>query len=202
MRRALPVLLALAAAPALAGPGGAPPAREPPPRITSVADMERRIADSTARLERLLEKARQDPRMAKVERYLSWSSAQDFQNPRRDVHVSDLLEMVADEEAPKELREKARDALKSPTHKSFDPDVDIASSHSKRAAFSMARVVPLLGSRPQKPGTSGDMTRAFAAEILDSYWHYTHKAIQLYDPKDPLTWKPAQEEWRKFLSAR
>ena len=101
-----------------------------------------------------------------------------------------------------ELREKARDALKSPTHKSFDPDVEIASSHSKRASFSMGRVVPLLGSRPSKGGTSGETTRAFAAAILDSYWHYTNKAIQLYDPKEQATWKPAQEEWRKFLSGR
>ena len=199
MRRALPLLVLLAAAPAFSGPGA--PAAPSAGRFKSAADLERRLQETSERLDRLVAKAHQDPRIVRVERYLSWSTADDFANPKRDVHVTDLIDFIADEDAPIELREMSRDALKSPMHRSLDPDLEYSASKSKRGAFSLARVVPLLGSRAKGlPG--GDTSRAFAAEILDAYWHHTQKAIQLYNPKDPATWPPAIAEWKKFLAGR
>jgi hypothetical protein len=158
------------------------------------AEVERAEQD----LLRLLEQARQDPRMALVERYLSWTRPEDFTNPRREVRVARLLEFVADEEAPMPLRERARDALKSVTQRSLDPDLSIEEGRSKRASFSRDRLVPLL----TRPGEKAEAARAFAAEILESYWHFPDPDIQRYNPRDDATWRRAFEAYRNRLRGK
>jgi hypothetical protein len=191
---ALLVVAALVGAPAWVGPGAAAaPTRRPKSVAEATGDLER----AERRLATLVERAKQDWRMAKVERYLSWSRVEDFTNPRRDVRVVDLVGWMADKDAPAALRERCRDALKSITHRSLDPDLSPGEGRSKRAQFSVQKLVPLLRS-------ADPSSRAFAAEILDSYWHLTDPDIQRYDPRagSERTWGPAISAWTRLLSAR
>jgi hypothetical protein len=193
MARALPVLaLLLVAVPATFGaPGSARPPRTADERRAKIDEAEKRLID-------LVESARQDPRMAKVRRYLSWSKVEDFTNPKRDVSVKDLVEWLKDEDAPQALRDLCRDAMKSVTQRSLDPDLSIEEGRNKRAALSRDKLVPLLS----KAGDKGEATRGYVAEILESYWHFTDADIQRYNPKDDSTWTKAVAAYRKRLAGK
>lgn len=194
MRRALSVGVALALAVVAATGWGAPSTQ--PPRTAEARRAQ--IAAAEQRLLQLVDRARQDPRLSKVERYLSWSSEAEFINPKRDVRVVDLVEILRDEAAPLSLRERARDALKSVPHRGLDPDLSVDEAHSKRAAFSRDRLVPLL----VKGGDSGEPTRGFAAEILDSYWHFPEQDIRRYNSKDESTWRRCADAYRRKLASK
>ncbi len=155
------------------------------------------LADAEQRLEALIVKAHEDPRTAKVDKYLSYKTPDDFSNPRREVHVSDLADFMSDKEAPMALREKARDALKSPYHRGLDPDLAISEGRSKRVVFSMNRLVPLLQSKDE-------VSRTMAADVLDSFWHPNDPDILRYNPRagNEKTWVPAIAAWRRILEHR
>ena len=170
------------------GPGGGRPPRTAEARRAALDDTERRLGE-------LVETAKQDPRMTKVRRYLSWSKTEDFTNPRRDVYVKDLVEWLKDEDAPTALRDACRDALKSITQRSLDPDLSIEEGRNRRAAFSRDRLVPLL----TKAGDKAEAARAYAAEILESYWHYPDPDIQRFNPKEAGTWAKAAAVYRNRL---
>jgi hypothetical protein len=193
MRRARAALAAgLVLVPALLVTAG--PARPTRTLVTRKAELEK----AEEALLRLVELARQDSRMALVERYLSWTRAEDFANPRREVRPARLLEFVADDDAPMELRRRARDALVSVTHRSLDPDLLLDEGKGKRATFSRERLVPLL----LRPGEKAEATRTFAAEILDSYWHFADADIQRFNPRDETTWRKAADAYRSLLRGR
>jgi hypothetical protein len=136
--------------------------------------------------------------MVLVDLYLSWTRAEDFANPRREIRVAKLAEWLADEDAPLELRTRVKDALRSVTQRSLDPDLSMDEQRSRRSAFSRDKLVPLL----VKAGEKSLVTRRFAAEILDSYWHFPDPDIQRYDPKDETTWRKAAEAYRNRLRGR
>ena len=193
MRRARAALAAgLILVPALLVTAG--PARPTRTLATRRAELEK----AEEGLLRLMELSRQDSRMALVDRYLSWTRAEDFANPRREVRPSKLLEFVADDDAPMDLRRRARDALMSVTHRSLDPDLVIDEGKGKRASFSRDRLVPLL----LRAGDKAEATRTFAAEILDSYWHFADADIQRFNPRDEATWRKASDAYRNQLRGR
>lgn len=191
--RVLPVLaLLVCAAPALFGaPGAARPPRTAEERRAALDATERKLAD-------LVETAKQDPRTAKVRRYLTWSRTEDFTNPKRDVFVKDLVEWLKDEDAPASLRDACRDALKSITQRSVDPDLSIEEGRNRRAAFSREKLIPML----TKAGDKAESTRAYAAEILESYWHFAEPDIARFNPKDDATWAKAAAAYRNRLRGK
>ena len=192
MRAALPALLATVAAIGVAtsarGDAGPPP---------SIRFLREAIANTDKALDRLGAEALKDPRLAKVEKYLSWTLPEDFRNPRRDVTVKDLFGWMVDEAAPMELRETAKKALMSVPQRMNDPDLEYSGSgRSKRAAFSRSSLVPLLTSK------ASEFIRMAAAELLDSYWKPNDSDIKRYNPRDDKTWGPARTAWNKFLAGK
>jgi hypothetical protein len=151
------------------------------------------VADE--RLTALFLKAKEDPRTARVEAYLAIAKPEDFANLKRP-RVADIVEYLADEDAPSKLHERARDALKSITHRSLDPDLAGGEGANKRKSFCREKLVPLLA----RPGDKAEQARTLVAEILESYWHFPDPAIQRYNPKDDTTWRKAVDAYRKGLS--
>ena len=198
--RLLPAALLLClTAPALAGPGATASAEG---RVTTLSGLKQRIHDTQVRFDALVERAKQDPRTGAVEAYLAYKS-EDFENPKRSVRVANLLAIVGDESAPEALRRKAREAIASVNARSFDPDLQYTGvGHSKRAAFSAAKVVALLGAKSAEGVPVDEMGRRLAAEILDSLWHMGNKATEAYDPKNPATWRAAQDGWKTLLQSK
>lgn len=184
----------LFAAPALAGPGSAP--AKPPTRHLTVEAMNAEIDRAEARLEALTAKAHEDPRTMKVDRYLAYS-VEELQAARREVKAADLADFIADKDAPISLRERARDALKSPLHRTNDPDLMITEGRSRRARFCEAKLLPLLTSRDE-------IARTFAADLLDQYWYFTDPDIQRYNPRpgNERTWAPALAAYRRLLGTK
>jgi hypothetical protein len=189
------VLLVLTV-PAVAGPGAAPTAL---PRVSTMPALVQRVREAQVRFDALVERAKQDPRMGEIEAYVAYKD-DDFASGKRSVRVTNLIAIVADDEAPLALRKKAKDAITGTNARTMDPDLAYTGTgHSKRAAFSTAKVVPLLGAKTGEGGAVDETARRFAAEILDSLWHYATKATAAFDPKTPATWRPAQDDWRKYL---
>lgn len=156
-----------------------------------------RIADLETRLAALVEKAAEDPRIARVDAYLALSRAEEFASTRR-TRVADLAEFLADDDAPAKLKERVRDALRSIPHRSLDPDLFPGEGRNRRVAFCRDRLLPLL----VRPGDKALLTRTLTADILESFWRFTDAAIQRYDPKDESTWKKAAEAYRRGMAAR
>jgi hypothetical protein len=198
--RLLPAALLLClAAPALAGPGAGASTEG---RVTTLAGLKQRVRETQTRFDALIERAKQDPRMGAVEAYVAYK-AEDFESPKRNVRAVDLLAIVRDETAPLPLRQRAKEAIASVNARSFDPDLQYTGTgHSKRAAFSAAKLVPLLGGKSAEGLPVDDVGRRLAAEILDSLWHMSSKAMDAYDPKNPATWRVAQDDWKKFLQSK
>jgi hypothetical protein len=159
----------------------------------------------------LVRTAKEDPRVLRIARYMSLTTAESFAATRRDVRVTDLAAWMADASAPMLVREKARDALKSPTHRSADPDLQISEGRSsKRISFSLKVLVPLLQAPDLPAGPnetapkSNETTRAFAADVLDSYWHSNDPDIQRFNPRSgsEKTWSAAVAAYKRYLAAR
>jgi hypothetical protein len=197
--RLLPAaLLLVLAAPAAAGPGAA----APPVKTTTYAGLVKRVQDAQTRFDALILRSKQDPRTGEVEAYLAYKD-EDFQSSKRNVRVTHLVAILADETAPLALRKRAKEAVCSTSARTLDPDIQYTGTgHSKRASFSIAKVVPLLGAKASDGTAVDETTRLFASEVLVSLWHYASRATQAYDPKNPATWRPAQDDWRKYLLTR
>src|SRR5262245_22494347 len=173
-RRALAriVVAAFVAAAAVSAAGDPPRARSEPARRAA-------IEGAAARLLALEAKAKADARTARVDAYLALGKAEDFASSRRP-HPAELVEYMTDDDAPMDLRTRARDALKSMPHRNLDPDLQVlGEGHSRRAAFCREKLVPLL----LRAGEKAEMTRTFVAEILASFWYFQDPAILAYDPK-------------------
>jgi hypothetical protein len=171
------------------------PARAAPSPTGRLEARRARIDALDARLTALVTRAGEDPRIARVDAYLALSKAEDFTSTRR-TRVADLAEFLADDDAPRKLKERVRDALKSIPHRSLDPDLFPGEGRNKRLAFCRDRLLPLL----VRPGDKAVLTRTLVAEILESFWRFTDSAIQRYDPKDETTWKKAAEAYRRGMS--
>jgi hypothetical protein len=195
--RRLPfALLVLAAGPALAGPASAPAPAPPRTNPWALAAAQQR---AERRLQDLVAAAKEDPRVPRIRRYLTWSK-DEFANPRRDPTAKLLVAWMTDDTAPTEVRTAARDALMAAAPHTLDPDLSVDGSRGRRAPFSLQNLVPLLVAKGDK-GTD-DAGRGYVAEVLDNLWHHSTKAIQQYDPKKEATWRPAYDDYRKYLTSR
>jgi hypothetical protein len=56
--------------------------------------------------------------------------------------------------------------------------------------------VPLLANK------TSEVTRRYAADILDGWWYSSSPDIRRYNPQDPSTWKAAIDMYKKFLSSK
>lgn|GEM_PF-2625308 len=193
VRTACVVGLVVLAATGSAAPGGADG-----PGAGRRADARRaRIAALDARLTALVEKAGEDPRIGRVDAYLALARADEFASTRR-TRVAELAEYLADDDAPRKLKERVRDALTSIPHRSLDPDLAPSEGRNRRVAYCRDRLLPLLA----RPGDVALVTRTLTAAILESFWRFTDAAIQQYDPQVEATWKKAADAYRRGMVAR
>jgi hypothetical protein len=175
------------------------PARaEEPSAPASVADLEKALDALRTRLEQLLKLAEKDKRLRRLETYVAYGPA-DFAEKRRDVEAGDLVEWLADADAPDELRQKAFDALTGQDAMRFDPDLkqdEGRGARKPRAAFATAKVIKLYLDRDAK-------TRELAHRLMQA-WFPGHKMdpdILTYDPVggNRANWQKAYNHWKKVL---
>jgi len=181
MIRPLPVLVlvALAAAPALAGPA----------TVRKSSDRVYAIDRAVARLDRLVVRAKTDPRLERV-RAFKELGADALKGDARAVRVGDLLEIVEDQEAPKEIREEAAAAIFADLALVNDPDLSLAGKKLQRprAIFTM-KVLKLL--------TDNDaFTRSLAKTICEGLWPGTREPeILACDPRKKDSCRAARTAW-------
>jgi hypothetical protein len=166
--------------------GGGPPSK----RILKeqLQGLERRLDD-------LIRLAKQDERMRRIERYMSWNKQEDFAGRRAgDPNVKEFVGYVRDLTVPMEIREAAKKALLWMQARGLDGDIALSEGR-RRATFSKQALVPIL-----VDAKTDDYARQTAAEVLDSLWHYGDVDVKKYNPRDPRTWNPARNAWLKYLN--
>jgi hypothetical protein len=188
-RHALAAALLLALSSVARSGEGAPPG---PPR--SVEGLLAGIERAEERLGRLYAKSQEDPRVLRIERYRAMKEAP-RPGAKRETTARDLVKMLSDADAPRAVRERARDALSDPHCKMLDPDLASGAGASPRVVLSRDLLVPLLSSKDE-------LSRRLSAEVLAGYFFPTDPAIRRYDPTQPSTWKPAQTAWTKYFRGR
>lgn len=181
MIRPLPVLVlvALAAAPALAGPA----------TVRKASDRVAVLDKALARLDRLVVRAKTDPRLERIRAFKELGTdALKGDAPR--IRVDDLLQIVEDADAPKEIREEAASSIFSDLALVNDPDLSLAGKKLQRprAIFTM-KVLKLL--------TDNDaFTRSLAKTICEGLWPGTREPeILACDPRKKETCRAARTAW-------
>jgi len=175
------VLVALAATPALAGPAVV---RRSSARIDA-------IDKAVARLDRLVVRAKTDPRLEKVRAYKEFGAEQlKLDAEARPLRVDDILAIVEDATCPKEIREEAASAIFSDL--ALVNDLDLRMDGKKlqrpRAIFSM-KVLKLLTD-------NDDYTRALAKTIIEGLWPGTREPeILACQPRKKDTCRAARTAW-------
>lgn len=173
------VLAALAAAPALAGPT----------TIRKAGDRVAVLDKALARLDRLVVRAKTDPRLEQVRAYKELG-AEALKGDTRTLRVDDLLAIVEDATAPKEIREESAAAIFSDLALVNDPDLSLAGKKMQRprALFTM-KVLKLL--------TDNDpFTRALAKTICEGLWPGTREPeILACDPRKKDSCRAARTAW-------
>ncbi len=181
MIRPLPVLVlvALAAAPALAGPA----------TVRKASDRVAVLDKALARLDRLIVRAKTDPRLERVRAFKELGAAQ-LKDDARTPRVDDLLEVVEDALAPKEIRDEAAAAIFADLALVNDGDLSLAGKKMQRprAIFTM-KVLKLL--------TDNDaFTRSLAKTICEGLWPGTRDPeILACDPRKKDTCRAARTAW-------
>ncbi len=175
------VLVALAAAPALAGPAVV---RRSSARVEA-------IDKAMARLDRLVVRAKTDPRLEKVRAYKELGAEQlKAAADARPLRVDDILDIVEDATAPKEIREEAAAAVFADIALVNDPDLSMQGKKLQRprAMFTM-KVLKLL--------TDNDAyTRALAKTICEGLWPGTREPeILACDPRKKDSCRAARTAW-------
>jgi hypothetical protein len=147
-----------------------------------------------ARLVRFVARAHEDPRIARIERYMGMREPP-RPGARRETTVRDLLALLSGGDVPLAVREKARDGLSDANCRTYDPDLD--TRRGRRAALSREELVPLLVSKDET-------SRRLSADVLNALWTPPSDAVAIhrYDAKDASTWKAARVEWLKLLRSR
>src|SRR5262245_60866276 len=87
-------------------------AGDSPPRLRSLEARRGAIEAAALRLAALETKARSDARTARVDAYFALAKVEDFASSKRP-RPAELVEYMTDDDAPGDLRSRARDALKS-----------------------------------------------------------------------------------------
>ena len=181
MIRPLPVLVlvALAAAPALAGPA----------TVRKASDRVAVLDKALARLDRLVVRAKTDPRLERI-RAFKELGADALKSDAPRIRVDDILQIVEDADAPKEIREEASSAVFSDLVLVNDPDLSLAGKKLQRprAIFTM-KVLKLL--------TDNDaFTRSLAKTICEGLWPGTREPeILACDPRKKETCRAARTAW-------
>jgi hypothetical protein len=181
------LLLALLPVAGAAGEEAAPPRR-------TVERLAETLESAESRLLRLVERAKADPRIARVDRYRAATRSTIRPGTKRETTPRDLVQFLADSAAPLAVRESARDGLVDPACRAFDPDLATGRG-GKRGALSRDHLVPLLASKDE-------VSRRLSSEVLGVLWLPVDPAIRRYDPRDASTWKDAQTAWARFLRGR
>lgn len=183
---ALLVLVALAAAPALAGPASVRRSAD------RVADLDKALA----RLDRLVVRAKTDPRLERV-RAFKELGADALKSDAPRVRVGDILDVVEDQEAPKEIREEAANAVFSDLALVNDPDLSLAGKKMQRPrGICTMKVLKLL--------TDNDAyTRALAKTICEGLWPGVREPeILACDPRKKDSCRAARTAWENKVLKR
>jgi hypothetical protein len=166
--------------PALAGPA-----------VVRVERPRRRHRQGRRELDRLVVRAKTDPRLEKVRAYKEFGAEQlKLDAEARPLRVDDILAIVEDATCPKEIREEAASAIFSDL--ALVNDLDLRMDGKKlqrpRAIFSM-KVLKLLTD-------NDDYTRALAKTIIEGLWPGTREPeILACQPRKRDTCRAARTAW-------
>lgn len=209
LRRILPFLLVLGltglaglATISLAGEAAADEAPEPkagdaksaePQTVKQLGQALDRLAK---RLQALLELASRDPNYRLIEIYRGYSWA-DFANARRQVKAKDLVELIADEDLPADLRQAAAKELSSKDARQRDPDlVARRGQREPRKHFFRQHVTKLLYDKDL-------LARQISHALLIAYFpdNRNDPPVVTYDPVNGSSsdWRKTYNHWRKVL---
>lgn len=177
----LSALTALAlAGVALAAPPPGDPLAAPGPAPKSAAGRALKIDAAQRRLDALVGNAKKDRTELLVDVYSSYSEMQ-LSDPKRGVTVEMLLDVVKNDSAASDVRQRAADAICAPRVVTSDPalSIDGKGLKRKRAEFSVKVNKLLLDNDP--------FVRQLAKKILEGLWGgwaSRVKEIRACDPKD------------------
>lgn len=193
----LPVIMVLAGLVGTPTRAEDPPAGPDPDAPATLHDLQGALDRLVQRLEALADLAGKDPRFKEIQAYAAYTS-EDFGMSRRLVDAESVLDVIADPEAPSDLRKDAFKALTSEVAKDFDPDLQEArGQHLKpRNAWCLKHVVKLLSHKDAD-------TRSYAHRLLRNYFTTLANAPDVFGYRaydgSRTQWRKAQAHWRKVL---
>jgi len=155
-------------------------------------EMNKRLEALRARLEKLVEEARKDPRERLLKQYEKMTQDQYKARRRDDVDADDILEWIFEGEPPMhpDLRNQAVKILVA--RALYDPDLsrERRGSKSPRGKFS-SKIVKFLDAKDP-------LSRKFASDLLRGLWDNAAVGLS-FRAGNQDTWGPAISAWKKFL---
>ncbi len=173
---------------------GGPSASDEP---TDVDALSRALDEAALRLGQVAELARRDERYREIELYKSYSE-KEFK-ARGSVTAEDLVKMVSDKTAPKDLREKAAQALMESRARNTDPDLAEKAPNGRkpRAYFAKTKLIKLLGD-------DDVTTRVLVSQILNTWYRGAEHDpdIGMFNPEHCTSRdvQKAKAAWNKAVS--
>ena len=162
----------------------------------TIQQLEKALDRLARRIDELLEMAARDPRHRRLDTYEGYSRA-DFANSRRPVKAKDLLDIIADGDAPDDLRLRAAKLLASKDAQSRDPELVAKKGNEEpRKRFGKLKLAKLLTK-------SDEYTRKLAHGLLVAFFpdHRNDPLVVTYDPVNGTTseWRKTANYWKKVL---
>jgi hypothetical protein len=175
----------------------------PAARADTLADAGKRIEALSKLVEEWIALANRDEREDDLLRYQA-QTEEDFKRPKnKRVSAEQVLGLIADKSADKDLRTRAAKVLQAAAIQSADPDLAVdGRDNKKRKQWARENLVPLLTRDDEKGGDN--LSRALAHDILNA-WFKSEVAnrdasyVANYDPAKKKTWDPAAKAWRDAL---
>ncbi len=198
MRRALPIVVALAlGALPLQGTAAPVPTRPAPKNLRELGA---RLDAVAVRIQQIVEAASRDPDAARIQQYVNYGPEQ-MKRTRGRVRAEDLVEWLLD---PKKnfitVRQAAAQAILSRARLRTDPELSITEKQGSRSRLAFFCDKHLVKHLAHDSRMTRGLVHALLDALLAKLWASTGlPEIQRYNVDDEKTWKPAIKKWRQFL---
>jgi hypothetical protein len=198
VRTLVPTALALALCLVLARPARTEEQRPAPPAPAGLKELGQRLDELALRIRKLVEEANRDPAERLVDKYSGYSDDELKLRSSKRVDAEMLVDIMVDPKKNHLLREKAQQVLLRGAQVRGDPDLSQTEKQgrqSKRAYFCDRTLVKHLRDEDA-------VARKLTHDLLMALWRLgaaAAPAISAYNPNDEKTWKPAYNEWKKYL---
>jgi hypothetical protein len=172
-------------------------------RAETLADAGKHIEALSKLVEAWIALASRDEREDLLLRYQA-QTEEDFKKPKnKRVSAEQIVELIADKGADKELRSEAAKVLQAAAIQSADPDLAVnGRDNKKRKQWAREHLVPLLTRDDDKGGDN--LSRKLANDVSNAWFRGEVSGrdasdIANYDPAKKKTWDPAAKAWRDTL---